>query len=384
MRQRLAGWYDRLPTRVIAGLFLAPFVYGILKSFFQPAPWFTDFKAVACAGNAVIQARSIYDTARNCPLSYPQPYVYTPLGADIFAFLQRVFGIFGESFLFGVLYCAVLAVVFRRLLRDEGQLRQRAPFLAGMSATALHSGNVSIVIHGAIFLLATSLPTAPILLLPLIVVAGAIKPTFGVYSCLFLFTNRPLQERILLTIVSVAAIAAYLGAFARYDAADFAQWTQLARVLGLNFERGHGIIALPFIERLADGPSLGLLYLAIAIALLGSALTASRNWLSDPADRLSLGISVCILLYPRIMDYDQYTLPFGLAALVAARLRAGVPGASALSALVLVGCLLGIVIGGRRGGECLFFVASFLIVALGIPGVRTAPASAPSVVEPVV
>jgi len=371
MWQGLAGWFDRLPARVVAGLFLLPFLFGFVKAFFKSVPWFTDFEAIACAGNALNQGHSIYTSVRDCPLFHPQPYVYTPIGAHFFALIQRTLGITTEVFLFGAIYCVLLAIVLHHLWRDDGQLRLRAPFLTGISASALHSGNVSIIIHAGIFLVATALPSAPWALVPLVMLAGALKPTFAVYACLFLFTCRPWWERLLLSGISLVMIVGYLAGFAHLSAGEFAEWTQAVASLGLNFERGHSLFGLPFIAQISSPPALGGIYLIFAAALGSAALAVSHLWLSDPIDRVSFGVSVCILLYPRLMDYDQYTLPFGLAALLQGWLLVRGESARMPLRLVQLGCLLAMILGGRLGGEWLFVMSSLLILSLGISAWRT-------------
>ena len=369
MLRRLDTLIDKVPPRVLAGFFLLPFLFGVLKQLVKAAPWFTDFQAIACAGNALNHGRSIYSGIWDCPNFWPQAYVYTPIGARFFALMQRNFGITSEVFLYGAIYCVLLGLVLRRLWRDDGNLALRAPFLIGVSASGLLSGNISIVFHAGIFLLATSFATTPVVLLPLVVLAGAFKPTLAVYGGLFLFTGRPWKERLLLSAVSLTLIGAYLAAFAYFDSGEFAEWIDVVRLRGLAIERGHSVFGLPLIDQLNDNSVLGLVYL-IFIGLLGSAsLLVAQTWLRDPVTRISFGVSVCVLLCPRVMDYDQYTLPIGIAGMLAACLPL-IARRTAVWRLVLFGGLLSMILGGRRGGECLFFVVSALIVALGVMALR--------------
>jgi hypothetical protein len=369
MWRRLDALMDKLPPRGLAVFFLLPFLFGAIKQLFKSAPWFTDFQAIACAGNALLHGASIYAGGVECPNFWPQAYVYTPIGAYAFALIQRNFGLTAEVFLYGAIYCALLGLMLRRLWRDDGNLALRAPFLIGVSASGLLSGNISILFHVAIFLLATSFAALPIALVPLVALAGAFKPTLAVYAGLFLFTDRPWKERLLLCGASLAAMGVYFAAFAHFDAAEFAEWGDAVRLRGLTIERGHSVFGLPLIDQLNDGAALGLVYLVFAAVLGAASLLVAQTWLRDPTARICFGVSVCVLLCPRVMDYDQYTLPIGLAAMLAAALP-HVARPRWVVRAALLGGLLSMILGGRRGGECLFMVACLLIVWLGALALR--------------
>lgn len=374
MWRRFDNLIDKAPPRALAVFFLLPFLFGVVKQLFKAAPWFTDFQAIACAGNALVHARSIYSGGGDCPNFWPQAYVYTPIGARFAALMQRSFGLTSEVFLYGAIYCVLLGLVLRRLWRDDGNLALRAPFLIGISASGLLSGNISIVFHAGIFLLATTFAATPVVLLPLVVLAGAFKPTLAVYGGLFLFTCRPWKERLLLCAASLAAMGGYFVLFAKLDAGEFGEWLDAVRLRGLTIERGHSVFGLPLIDQLNQGWALGLIYLIFAALLGFAALLAAQTWLRDPAARIGFGVSVCVLLCPRVMDYDQYTLPIGIAAMLAACLPC-IERSRAVMRAVLLGGLLSMILGGRRGGECLFFVASALFVTLGVMAVRARLAS---------
>jgi hypothetical protein len=284
--------------------------------------------------------------------------------------MQRRFGITSELFLTGAIYCVLLALVLRRLLCEDGRLALRAPFLVGNSAAALYTGNISLIFHAGIFLLATEFPTAPVVLVPLVVLAAIFKPIFVVYAGLFLFTCRPWQERMLFSGLTLVAVAAYFIVFAVTDADTFFEWTRAASVAGLTHDRGHGIFALPLVDQVSDGRALGLIYLIFAATLGSAALAMAQLWLRDPVERVSFGITVCILLYPRIMSYDHFTLPFGIATALAAWLRMRPVGTHALLRVVQLGCLVSMLCGGRPGGLLLLLFAVGMIGYFGITALR--------------
>ncbi|MBV9758738.1 MAG: hypothetical protein JO047_16970 [Alphaproteobacteria bacterium] len=77
-----------------------------------------------------------------------------------------------------------------------------------------------------------------------------------------------------------------------------------------------------------------------------------------------MGIATCLLLYPRLMGYDVFTLPFGLAVAVSCFQRLGRFEAQHLAWAVRAVCgvcgLLSLI--GGRLGEKLFFGFSCLLL----------------------
>jgi hypothetical protein len=125
-------------------------------------------------------------------------------------------------------------------------------------------------------------------------------------------------------------------------------------------------MGLPFIGAMEGGVGMFVLYLVFAAVILGAGLIIAELCLDSEADRIALGVAVCILLYPRLMAYDFYTMPFGLA--VAVRAFAHVRGLPAplLSWVVPALCLVFALIGGQAGGRLLFGTYCLLLIALAI------------------
>jgi hypothetical protein len=301
---------------------------------------------------------------------HPAPYVYTPVCAQFFALMQRRFGITSEFFLMGAIYCVLLALVLRRLFSEDGRLALRAPFLASITAAPLFTGNISLVFHAGIFLLATEFPAAPIVLVPLIVLAAIFKPIFVIYAGLFLFTCRAWPERLLFSGLTFAAVAAYFLVLAVSDAGTFLEWTRAATEAGLTLDRGHGVLALPLIDQISDVRILGLIYLIFAAALGSAALATAQVWLLDPVERVSFGVAVCVLLFPRLKSYDHFTVPFGIAAVLAAWLRMRPAGPNVLLRVAQLVCLASMLFGGLRGQLCLLVLMVGMIGYSGIAALR--------------
>jgi hypothetical protein len=206
----------------------------------------------------------------------------------------------------------------------------------------------------------------PILLLPVIAVAAIVKPTFAVYLALFLFFKMPLPERLALMIAGGAVIAVYFLWFYETDLNDFVNWRALAHFFGIVAERGNGILGMPVIANIANPIVLAVCYGVFAAVILSSGLILSELCVGEASDRLMLGVSVCLLLYPRPMGYDLLTLPFGLGVAVSCFDRIGKFQARHLARLLQVLCPIFMAIGGRAGERMFFELYCVLLIALAV------------------
>lgn len=348
------GWWRLSPQR-LAWLCLLPFLAGLIHRLLRPMHQFMDADAMVCAGQQVLAHGTAYDVHVLCPGIWPpMPYVYTPPAAWIMALLQ---GGEGTSFalgLYGALYFGILVAVFRALLRSDSLTSWRAPFLLGLSGSALPMGNLSVILHGALFFAATALRRRPLLLWPLIVLAGILKPPFGIYAVLPLFCEAPLRRRIVVAVSAALVLAGALLLFRLATPHGFAQWIDILTRANALLSHGHGFQLVA--PHLAGHSAAGLILLYglyAALLLAAAALLLPRL---AGAERMALGVLICLLLYPRLMDYDFYTAPFGLAVL--ASLLAGVPK---FRTGLFLACLAAAAVGGLTGG-LLFYLLSLVVL----------------------
>jgi len=356
------------PAWLVSFAFALPFVVGAWGQLHKPSGGHgLDLRAVLCAGDAWLRDASLYSTAPTCPFGAAMPYVYPPLLAGVAAWLQERLGVSLE-FASGVaLYVGVLSLVARDLFKgDRVELLFRAPFLCALTARALLSGNVSLLFHAALFI-AVAHVGVDALTAAQKTISAAAKPTFVVYSAIFLFLPGSLARRLALSGASLAGTAIYLLWLAIFRTGDFASWLDVARRLGLALE-GHSLLAWPGVASLPDGLRAGL-YAIFACLLLAAGWAASSRL--AVRDRLFVGVAVCILLNPRLMYYDHFTLPFGLAVLArncataAERLGGWVYATLCLGAVALVG------FAGTRGGEVLYVGALALVAAAAATELNT-------------
>ncbi len=362
--RRLTSVSSSLTPRALSIVLMLPFAYGILRQLIKPNHWFKDFDAVMCAGQAVLAGQSPYAGGFNCVSAQPQAFVYTPIAAKAFAGFQAMFGLSFEIAFIGGLICFVMFTIFRRLFENDQYLVSRAPLMAGLSASALTSGNLSIGIHGLIFLGSRVLYRYPAALVALVVMAAIIKPTFVVYLALFLFAGGTMRQRLIQAVIAASLIMVYFGHFYVMDAANFATWVQSMHMVGMVAERGMGFMGLPLINAIDDTSVVAACYVVFAALILGSGVVIAETYVPDQRQRFALGISVCVLLYPRLMAYDEYTLPFGVAVALGCCQRIGQWRMQQITPLLAPICLIFAVTGGQLGGRLLFDLVCVLLISM--------------------
>jgi hypothetical protein len=355
--------------RFLALLFSLPFIYGSVVELWRGRHWFDDFEAVSCAGQTLIAKRPLYVSHFSCPNMAPTAYVYPPAIARLLAEVQAYFGLTFEIFAYAGVFCFVVYNVLRLLIKPDSTINARAPFIVEIPGSALPSGNISIVLHGLIFLCGRWFLRTPVLLLPVVVIAAIFKPTFAVYLAVFLFIKRPLPERLALMLIGAAVVAGYFVMFYLTDRGDYVNWQALAHFFGIVAERGNGILGMPGIANISDPVILAGCYGIFAAIILASGLILSEFCIENALDRFMLGISICLLLYPRPMGYDLLTLPFGLGVAVSCFGRIGNFHARHLARILQVICPILMAIGGRAGERMCFELYCVLLVALAVAAV---------------
>ena len=371
--QKFGAWVDELPPRLITALFLLPFAFAALHQLLWPKPWFTDFYAAACAGDALLHQMPIYPPKPACP-AFGTAFVYTPIVAEISAWFQRLLGFQGETTLYAAVYVGALLGVLVLLFRVPG-LRARAPFLAGWTVSGVRPGNLSVLLHAGILFTAWRFAAQPLLLLPPIALACVLKPTFAVYAALFLFTTGPWWRRLATAAAALLPAAFYFIYFRASDPNLFTAFTVVTRLWGFRLAHGHGFLNLIAFAGLTNFYAIYSLYAVYAAALLLCGLKLAQTT-ACPTQRLILGIATCILLYPRLMPYEQLTLPLGMGLLAQNTSKT-------TQHLTLLLGLATIATGGNTGGQILYLGSVALLIGRVVveikgkrPGLCPGPAGA--------
>lgn len=304
-------------TYALAALFWLPLLSGVISRFVKSSRWFGDYGAVACAAEKYLQGQPIYDVNLDCPGMHEVMYIYHPWVAQAFAFAREALG--REGMLYAYLPIFAAAVAFMAWLmvgkRGTAERRKRAWFGAFMTGSAIYWANVAVVLHSLIALSATLLRRWPIILMLVIATAMIVKPLFAVFCMVFMVMKRPLFQRALFSLITVALGLAPSVWALLYGGELAAQWRELVEYV-IYIERP-GEAYLGWMSALgADmssaGVAIGYFAYAGAITLAGIILAEGLD-LNDE-DRALLGLSLGLLINPRLMSQDYWLLGPGLLA----------------------------------------------------------------------
>jgi hypothetical protein len=310
---RSATW----KTYAVAALFWLPLLSGVISRFVKQSNWFGDYGAVACAAERFLQGAPIYDVNLACPGMHAAMYIYHPWVAQAFAAPMEALGRDGLLMAYTPIFVAAVLFMLWLMVGKAGtaERRKRAWFGAFMTGSAIYWGNVAVVLHGLIAFCATVLRRWPIALMLAIALAMIVKPLFAVFCMIFVLMDRPLIQRGL-----YAAGAVILGlapsVWALFYGGELAQqWRELVEYV--IFIDRPGEAYLGWMSAIgADMSSLavavGYLGYASVIALAGLALAEGLD-LNDE-DRVMLGLSLGLLINPRLMSQDYWLLGPGLLA----------------------------------------------------------------------
>lgn len=346
-------------------LFLLPLFNGFFHQIFHGNNQFPDAGAIICAGHSMLDHVSPYFPGNTCSAISHSPFVYPPLAAWGGALIQFSIGETGATMVYGFVYIIVFIFIMRRLLKDDVYLSLRMLFLIIFSSRALLSGNISLVFHGIIFYLSLLEGAYSFLLWPAVVGFSAIKPTFIVYVVLFLFQKKPFRTCAFMT--ASAAFAVFMMMTLNYLAFHeyFLEWLSvLYTVHSGSFIPGHSIMAILNMVGVHSSKSQILIFVPFAAALVFAGLVIKKYSNLTEIESVMIGISICLLLSPRLLDYDEYTLPFGLAILLNSFRLVPWPDATVSKRLMIAVWAAILLTGGFRGGIILYLFAVTLVFLL--------------------
>ncbi|HEX7799808.1 MAG TPA: hypothetical protein VF402_05620 [Asticcacaulis sp.] len=341
-----AAPFAALLSRHAVWLFALPPAFGVAAKLSRSKLWFTDYEAVACAGQKVLAGHPIYDLNLACPGMHAASFVYLPGVAQSAAALQSVFGPSGFFLLYLGCYLAAVAALTLLPLRAAPLADGRAqiPFLSFLSGSAFMGGNIAVLLHGGVLLAALAwLESAPWLVVAVIVVAAWVKPVFLAYLALILLADLSWRRRAGMMACGVAAGLAPSLIFA-LSGGDLAhQWMSLLAHFVYDETPGRawfGWLQMAGVE--PDSLSAKAGYFAYAAALTGAVLALSRMLDLNRRERLWLGFSLAVLLIPRLMSEDVFLLGPGLILVAGRATAAGLtPRGDAVVAALCCLCLGG-------------------------------------------
>jgi hypothetical protein len=232
-------------------------------------------------------------------------------------------------------------------------------------------GNIAIIVHALIGVIAIALNKRPSLLVLAVAFAAIFKPVFLTFAAIFLVAQLPLWRRLAYGLAAIALGAAPTVYFALTGGEMVEQWRELLAYWVYVGKPGDSYLGwLNMVGVSGESAAATLGYLAFAgVAVLAAIIIAEG--LNMPADeRAALGVSIGVLTIPRLMSHDMMLLGLGFAATLTA-ISAASEGAGkwfgrallAICVVALVGNMADLADWTTR--ICTFLLAIYLIVAAG-------------------
>lgn len=318
-------WSDFRDRTWLKGLLLvvllAPLVSGVVSRFLKGSHWFSDFEAVECAGQRLLQGLSIYDPAASCPGMKPSGFVYLPSIAEAFSAISQALG----ADLWRLIYVGIFFLTFGYLLwacfvrrEGPGDRWDRLLGLGLVTGSAPYWANIAIPLHAGLCLAAWFAPRRPLLFTVCLAIAGAIKPVFLTYGLVLLALPLPIWKRLGLGAVAAAAGLAPTMQFLATGGGLAAEWSRSIDLFIYDVQPGDGFygwIDVLGLSSLGLGPSLA--WGLFALSLCGCVIILAGCGGLQARERALLGLGVGALANPRITPNDTLLLAMLIGSLFA-------------------------------------------------------------------
>jgi hypothetical protein len=304
-------------------LFCLPILSGLIGKIGKSKAWFGDYQAIACAGQKVIESQPIYDFQLACEGMRPAVFVYLPFVADTAAFLARIFGQTGLQTLYAVIYVfSLLALAWLIYLRKAtpATLIQKIPFAAFLTGSAVVWGNIAVLCHAAVgfsaLLVASSFWWGPWVFVAIVAACGSVKPVFLTYLAVVLFMQGSIYKRLIL--FGSGAVLGLLPTvlFALDGSALSQEWRDTLSYFVYQLTPGESYYGwLSLFGLKADGVLAGLGFLGFAGLLTLAGFAIAEGMKLSATERVWLGLSLGVLMIPRLMSQDVFLIGIGLVAI---------------------------------------------------------------------
>jgi hypothetical protein len=230
-------------------------------------------------------------------------------------------------------------------------------------------GNVAILLHALVLVAALVLPVTVIPFALALGLAGAVKPVLVTYGVVLLLARLSWARRLA---AGAGALALGLGplAWAAVQGGPaFTAWREMVATMAVDTAPGDGLwgwfdlFGLVGTEPMALG-----LAAAYGVVLVAAGLLVAHRGGLDPGQRIWLGLSIGVLLIPRLMAIDLFLLGPGLIVLAMVARTVFVPG----TWLVVGGAGLALLLDLLDGGDyavkaaVLCFVVALIGTALAL------------------
>jgi len=262
-----------------------------------------------------------YSRNLECPGVVVSGYVYHPALAELFTWPLSVMGQANMRLAYAALFIACVGILIWIMVgrKAGGPRTQRNWFAAFIVGSAVYWGNIAVVIHALIGFCALVLRKRPSLLVLAIAAAAIVKPLFVTFGAVFVLARWPLWRRIAYGLATLGLALGPTVWFALYGGALAEQWRELVSYYVYIDRPGEaflGWVELFGGEVTSTAAAIG--YVAFAALMLIAALAIAEGLALDDESRALLGLSVGVILIPRLMGPDFWLLGPGLVAMAGA------------------------------------------------------------------
>ncbi|MFT4075408.1 MAG: hypothetical protein QM647_07730 [Asticcacaulis sp.] len=297
-------------------IFFLPLIVGIITKILRSKYIFSEYQSVACAGLKALSGQPIYALNLQCEGMRAASFVYIPGVAQFAAFFERLLTEPGFMVLYLLLYvAAAVALVFVPLLgrKAPGHWRDKLPFAVFLSGSGFMLGNIAVILHGIVLAGVLAIEISPWLFVAAVVVTAWVKPIFLTYLMVILLLDQPLKRRCQLLATGAIAGLAPMAAFVLNGGELARQWYDLLSHYVYDVTPGVGFFGWLELVGINSAPvGAKLAYLVFAGLMTLSGLVLARSLKLNTRERLWLGLSLAVLLIPRIMAEDMALLGPGL------------------------------------------------------------------------
>ncbi|ESQ80458.1 hypothetical protein [Asticcacaulis sp. YBE204] len=287
--------------------------------------WFNDFDALICGADHLRRGLSPYSLEPVCEGLKPAPYVYAPQVGKALVPLIEMFGLGGLKAGYAVVLIALIAFTFWFALIKKWPgvpLIWRVLGFGLLTGSSIASGNIGLFFHALLLIAALNIKRSIWPFLALVLIGAVIKPFLLTYLIVPMLLDRPLWQRLAISVPAAIAGIAVVGLTFATAGPLSVEWHALMSSVVVNEQTGmswFGWMDALGITTTSPLSFIGLLVILIALSLAGIVI-AELSEASD-LERTVMGVTLAILLSPRVMDYDLLIVPLGMALLVMASQR---------------------------------------------------------------
>ena len=336
---------------------------------------------MACAGLHSLASQPLY-AQLGCPGLQPSEFIYLPTVARLAGEAIRTVGLPALGAAYALVFACACLVLLAASLRARGAFMAWEPpqpwmFWAFLTGSAFSWGNVAVPLHALVFLASLAAERTLLPLAAAIVLGAWVKPLFLSYLVVLLLAQTTWRCKLPLAAATAVLGLAPAALFLATGGAEATAWRAAVVREVASVSPGDGAFGwASWLGLRAQELPAQLLWLAYAGALTAAALLFVQRTQLEARARILLGLSLAVLLNPRIMSQDLFLLGPGLAAAASAyaALAPNRPGPGRLLAATCFAVLaLQLLDGSRWAGRAGDLALAVAFAWMAVVLVRRAP-----------